>query len=108
MTAQGLAGALADDGRRQVFAAIVLGDTDRAAVAARTGLAAREVVTALRRLRDVGVVTGDDGHLRVDGVWLREAARDAPPSTPAHGPVDAGERVLRTFLRDGVLVGLAA
>ncbi|MEV1147300.1 hypothetical protein [Micromonospora sp. NPDC049799] len=40
MTAQVLAGALADDGRRAVFAAIVLGDTDRAAVAARTGLVA--------------------------------------------------------------------
>ncbi|MGN9811679.1 DUF2087 domain-containing protein [Micromonospora sp. BQ11] len=106
MTAQVLAGALADEGRRAVFAAIVLGDADRAAVAARTSLTVREVVTAVRRLRDVGVVIGDDGDLRVDGGWLREAARDASPSTPAPGPVDAGERVLRTFLRDGVLVGL--
>ncbi|RKN41551.1 DUF2087 domain-containing protein [Micromonospora endolithica] len=106
MTAQVLAGALADDGRRRVFGAVVLGAADRAAVAARTGLTAREVVTALRRLADAGVVTGVDGDLRVDGDWLREAA--AGPPAPDAGPVDAGERVLRTFLRDGVLVGLPA
>ncbi|QGN48826.1 DUF2087 domain-containing protein [Micromonospora sp. WMMC415] len=108
MTAQVLAGALADDGRRRVFAAIVLGATDRAAVAARSGLAGREVVTALRRLRDAGLVTGDDGDLAIDGGWLREAARSAPPPTDAERPVAVGERVLRTFLRDGVLVGLPA
>ncbi|RBI94736.1 ArsR family transcriptional regulator, partial [Micromonospora provocatoris] len=39
MTAHALAGALADERRRTVFAAIVLGARDVPAVVARTGLA---------------------------------------------------------------------
>ncbi|MDO3705723.1 DUF2087 domain-containing protein [Micromonospora sp. C28SCA-DRY-2] len=105
MTAQVLAGALADDIRRQVFAAIVLGAADAPAVAGRTGLAARPVVTAIRRLRDAGLVTGDDGDLRVDADRLREAARTDPPARAAREPA---EKILRTFLRDGVLVALPA
>lgn len=104
MTARDVAGALADDVRRRVFAAIVLGGADTAAVADRTGLSARQVVTALRRLVDAGLVAGG-GELRVDADRLREAARTPAPPRPAGEPAD---RVLRTFLRDGVLVGLPA
>ncbi|MEU4774330.1 DUF2087 domain-containing protein [Micromonospora sp. NPDC023644] len=105
MTAQALAGALADDVRRQVFAAIVLGDADAAAVAERTGLPARQVLTAIRRLVDAGLVTGGDGDLRVDADRLREAARTPPAPRPADDPTD---RVLRTFVRDDTLTGLPA
>ncbi|MFG1888907.1 DUF2087 domain-containing protein [Micromonospora sp. NPDC049051] len=105
MTAQALAGALADDVRRKVFAAIVLGGTDAPAVAARAGLPTRQVVTALRRLVDAGLVTGGDGDLRVDTDHLREAART--PSAP-HPAGDATDRVLRTFVRADRLVGLPA
>lgn len=106
MTAQVLAGALADDVRRQVFAAIVLGAADASAVAERTGLPARQVVTALRRLVEAGVVAGVDGDLRVDADLLREAAR--APVAAAPGAGEPAQRVLRTFLRDGVLVRLPA
>ncbi|MEV0808854.1 DUF2087 domain-containing protein [Micromonospora sp. NPDC050200] len=105
MTAQALPGALADDVRRQVFAAIVLGCADAAAVADRTGLPARRVVTALRRLVESGVVAGVDGDLRVDADRLREAARTPAPVAADGEPAD---QVLRTFLRDGVVVRLPA
>ncbi|WP_091089239.1 DUF2087 domain-containing protein [Micromonospora nigra] len=107
MTAQQVAGALADDGRRRVFAAIVLGDPDVAAVAARTGLAAREVATAVRRLGDAGLVVAGGGDLRVDADGLRDLART--PGTPAgERGAEPGDRVLRTFVGDGVLRGLPA
>ncbi|WP_244251837.1 hypothetical protein [Micromonospora antibiotica] len=66
MTAQALAGALADETRRRVFAAIVLGGGDVAAVAARAALPLRQAVTAVRRLTDAGLVVEAGGDLRVD------------------------------------------
>ncbi|MGC4846825.1 DUF2087 domain-containing protein [Micromonospora sp. DT15] len=105
MTAHVLAGALADDGRRRIFAAIVLGATSATEVAARTGLAARVVLTGVRRLTDAGLVTGEDGALAADEASLRAAARDSHPADDADLGVDP---VLRTFLRAGVLVSLPA
>ncbi|MFI6237547.1 DUF2087 domain-containing protein [Micromonospora sp. NPDC050784] len=105
MTAHALAGALADDGRRRIFAAIVLGATSATEVAERTGLPARVVLTGVRRLTDAGLVTGADGALAADEVSLRAAARESRPADDAEPGVDP---VLRTFLRAGVLVGLPA
>ncbi|MEV1333807.1 DUF2087 domain-containing protein [Micromonospora costi] len=105
MTAHALANSLADDGRRRVFAAVVLGATGVREVADRAGLPARDVVTALRRLADAGLVSGADGALAVDAERLRELARVPRPARPAES---REEIVLRTFVRDGVLVGLPA
>jgi hypothetical protein len=105
MTAHALAGALADDGRRRIFAAVALGSTSMAEVAQRSGLAARVVLTGLRRLTDAGLVTGADGALTVHEASLRAAARDSRPADDA-GPAD--DPVLRTFLRGDVLVGMPA
>ncbi|MBM7495131.1 hypothetical protein JOD64_006353 [Micromonospora luteifusca] len=105
MTVHTLAGALADSGRRQIFAAIVLGAASAAAVAERTGLPARVVLTGVRRLTDAGLVTGADGALAADESSLRAAARD---SRPADDTDLATDPVLRTFLRGDVLVGLPA
>ena len=105
MTAHALAGALADDGRRRIFAAIVLGSTTVAEVAQRTGLATRVVFTGLRRLADAGLVTGPDDALVADEASLRAAARAGRPADDAD---PAADPVLRTFLRAGVLVGLPA
>ncbi|MFF4880167.1 DUF2087 domain-containing protein [Micromonospora sp. NPDC000668] len=105
MTANALAGTLADDGRRRVFAAIVLGAAGAAQIAERTDLPARAVHTAIRRLTDAGLVTGPDGALAADEVSLRAAARERLPADDA-GPTD--DPVLRTFLRGDVLVGLPA
>ncbi|MGQ5262615.1 DUF2087 domain-containing protein [Micromonospora sp. ZYX-F-536] len=105
MTADALAGALADDGRRRVFAAIVLGATNAAHVAERTDLPARAVHTGIHRLTGAGLVTRSDGALAVDEESLRAAARDRRPVDDAE---PAGDPVLRTFVRDDVLVGLPA
>ncbi|WP_330437580.1 DUF2087 domain-containing protein [Micromonospora sp. NBC_00821] len=105
MTAHVLAGALADDGRRRIFAAIVLGATSATEVAERTGLPARVVLTGVRRLTDAGLVTGADGALAPDEASLRAATRDSGPAVDAEPGVDP---VLRTFLRAGVLVSLPA
>ncbi|MEU8313853.1 DUF2087 domain-containing protein [Micromonospora sp. NPDC048887] len=106
MTAHALAGALADERRRTVFAAIVLGARDVPAVVARTGLPTRDAAVAVRRLTDAGVLD-DDGGLRVDAERLREFARAgaAAPAGPAANP---RETILRTFLRDGALTRLPA
>ncbi|MET8359112.1 DUF2087 domain-containing protein [Micromonospora sp. NPDC005171] len=105
MTAHVLAGALADDGRRRIFAAIVLGATSATEVAERAGLPARVVLTGVRRLTDAGLVTGADGALAADEASLQATARDSRPADEAEPGVDP---VLRTFLRAGVLVGLPA
>ncbi|MEU7780881.1 DUF2087 domain-containing protein [Micromonospora parva] len=76
MTAHALAGALADDARRRIFAAIVLGATSATAVAQRVDLPARVVLTGVRRLTDAGLVAGADGALAVDGASLRAVVRD--------------------------------
>ncbi|ODB73733.1 MULTISPECIES: DUF2087 domain-containing protein [Micromonospora] len=107
MTAHALAGALADERRRTVFAAIVLGARDLSAVVARTGLPARDAAVAVRRLTDTGVLADDGDGLRVDAERLREFARAgaASPVAPAANP---RETILRTFLRDGTLTRLPA
>ncbi|MET8092811.1 DUF2087 domain-containing protein [Micromonospora sp. NPDC005220] len=105
MTAHALAGALADDGRRRIFAAIVLGATSATDVAERAGLPTRVVLTGVRRLADAGLVTDADGALAADDASLRAIARDARPAVDAEPGVDP---VLRTFLRGDVLVGLPA
>ncbi|WP_406064929.1 DUF2087 domain-containing protein [Micromonospora sp. NBC_00860] len=105
MTAHALAGALADDGRRRIFAAIVLGATSATEAAERTGLPARVVLTGVRRLTDAGLVTGADGALAADEASLRATARDGRPTDDAEPGADP---VLRTFLRAGVLVSLPA
>lgn len=105
MTAHALAGTLADDGRRRIFAAIVLGATSATEVAERTGLPARVMLTGVRRLTDAGLVAGADGALAADEASLRAAARDSRPADDAEADADP---VLRTFLRAGVLVGLPA
>ncbi|MCW3844293.1 DUF2087 domain-containing protein [Micromonospora yasonensis] len=107
MTAQVLAGALADDRRRAVFAAIVLGAQDVPAVAARTGLPARDVVTGVRRLVDAGIVADDEDALRIDGERLRELARSTDPAAPPPA-ANPREAILRTFVRDGRLTRLPA
>ncbi len=108
-----LAGLLADDDRRRVVAALVLGASTLAEVRAATGLAARAAGTALARLVEAElVVRGDDGAHLLLGEAFRLAAVAAAPPRPAPDPTgDAPEdqaRVLRTFLRAGRLVQIPA
>jgi hypothetical protein len=110
-SARELVGLLADDDRRAVFAALVLGAGDIGEVRRRSGLEMRPAARALQRLVDVGlVVSGDDGVLHLLGEAFRLAARaeaEREPRTDEHGdePADVA-RVLRAFVHDGRLVSI--
>jgi hypothetical protein len=110
-SARELVGLLADDDRRAVFAALVLGATDMDAVRRDSGLDIRAAARALQRFVDVGLVArGDDGTLHLLGEAFALTARAAAESAPhadEHGdePADVA-RVLRSFVRDGRLVSI--
>ncbi|MET8036794.1 DUF2087 domain-containing protein [Streptomyces sp. NPDC005345] len=108
----GTVGLFAEDSRTRVFAAVVLGATTLAQVTEQTGLSPKQATTALRRLRDQGVIAeGADG-LAVVYDRFRELARSVRESKPAAESYGSGdeqsETVLRTFVRDGRLVRLPA
>lgn len=110
-SARELVGLLADDDRRAVFAALVLGATDLASVRARTGLELRAAAKAVQRFVDVGlVVAGDDGMLHLLGEAFALAARAeaerAPRSNEHDDEPEDVARVLRVFVRDGRLTSI--
>jgi hypothetical protein len=108
-----IAGLLADEGRRRVVAALVLGASTVDDIRRITGLTTREVASALARLV-VGelVVRGDGGEHVLLGEAFRLAAVAAAPERPAPDPTgDVPEdeaRVLRTYLRAGRLTRIPA
>jgi hypothetical protein len=108
-----LVGLLADEDRRRVFAALVLGATETGTIRARSGLDARAAGKALQRLVDTGlVVRGDDGTHHLLGEAFTVAARAEAARTPrsdehADAPEDVA-RVLRAFVRDGRLTSIPA
>jgi hypothetical protein len=78
---------LADDDRRRVAAALVLGAASVDDVRAQTGLGARAAATAVARLVDGGlVVRGDDGTLHLLGGAFRQATIAAAPERPTPDP----------------------
>jgi hypothetical protein len=111
--AAAIAGLLADDGRRRVVAALVLGSATVDDVRLATGLTTREVAEALARLvAGELVVRGTDGEHVLLGEAFRLAAIAAAPERPAPDPTgDAPEdeaRVLRTYFRAGRLIQIPA
>jgi hypothetical protein len=109
--ARELVGLLADEDRRRVFAALVLGADDAETVREQSGLDARAAGRALQRLIDSGlVIRGDDGALFVLGEAFALAARAEAEREPrvdehADAPADVA-RVLRAFVRDGRLLSI--
>jgi hypothetical protein len=109
--ARELVGLLADDDRRRVFAALILGADDADTVRAQSGLDARAAGRALQRLIDSGlVIRGDDGALFVLGEAFALAARAEAEREPrvdeyADEPAEVA-RVLRAFVRDGRLLSI--
>ena len=90
-----------------MYAAVVLGAGTPSEVAAGSGLPAREVVSALRRLEQGGLVMVD-GRLVADTGAFKDAVREFSPD-PAEEPLDPDRQraaVLRAFVRDGRLVQL--
>ena len=95
----------------RVFAAVVLGAGTPAEVVERTGLPAREVAGALRRLTDGGLVGRRRRRWSRSSTAFKEAARSTPTSAPADEPLDpdrARAAVLRTFIVDGRLIAIPA
>jgi hypothetical protein len=106
-----LVGLLADNDRRRVVAALILGATDTESVQRASGLDARACARALQRLVDSGlVVRGDDGTLHLLGEAFALAARaaaEAEPRSAEHDDApDDVARVLRVFVRDGRLTSI--
>ncbi|MGW5055224.1 DUF2087 domain-containing protein [Actinokineospora sp. NPDC004072] len=106
-SARDIAGMLAEPARLQVFAALVLGAEDVAAVADTTGLSPREVTKALLKLREGGLVS--DMTVRPEAI--KSAAREAQTSREPESFGYADQRVegvLRAFVRDGRLLAMPA
>jgi hypothetical protein len=106
-----LVGLLADDDRRAVVAALVLGASTVNDIRGETGLDTRAVVTALHRLVEGDlVVASDGGHHQLLGEAFRLAARAAAPQRPppdTDAPPDAA-RVLKAFVHDDRLTSIPA
>lgn len=108
MRPEALCGLLAEPERLAAFAAVVLGATSPSEVADRTGLPGRDVVTALRRLEQGGLVSTVEGRLVAQVTAFKEALPEygASRATEAE-PLDPDQKkaaVLRAFVRDGQLV----
>jgi hypothetical protein len=103
-----IVGLLADDDRRRVFAALVLGGSTLEEVRALTGLSSRRAVTALARLvaGDL-VIRSDRGEHVLRGEAFRLAAMAAAPKRPGPDPTDDvaedDARILRRYYRGGRL-----
>jgi hypothetical protein len=111
MDAATLAGLLAEDGRRRVMAALVLGATTVEELMAVTGLGTRVVVTALGRLVSGGLVAvQDEGHHALVLDAFSEAARSSRTAPTADTGIAGGTeeqaKVLRAFVRDGRLISI--
>jgi hypothetical protein len=106
-----LCGLLAEPERLRVYAAVVLGAATPGEVAVRTGLPARTVVVALRRLEQGGLVGNVGGRLVADTGAFKDAVREHAPPAEAAEPLDPDRQrdaVLRTFVVDGRLVQMPA
>jgi hypothetical protein len=108
-----LVGLLADDDRRRVVAALVLGAVDSDAVMQASSLNLARVARALARLEDAGLVErGSDGTLVLLEQAFATAARAAsasraePAQAAPAGPTDEATLVLSRFIRDGRLTSI--
>jgi DNA-binding transcriptional ArsR family regulator len=113
LDAGALVGLLADEDRRRVVAALVLGAATVDDVARQAGLDLPRAGKALARLVDGGLVErGDDGTLALLGQAFAHAARAAAsrrdPDEVGEGVPPEAAKVLRSFVRDGRLVSIPA
>jgi hypothetical protein len=103
-----LCGLLAEEERLRVYAAVALGAGTPSEVAADSGLPARDVVRALRRLEQGGLISVVDGRLVADTGAFKDAVREYSPDAPDE-PLDPDRQraaVLRAFVREGRLIQL--
>jgi hypothetical protein len=106
-TPETLCGLLAEPDRLKVFAAVALGADSPSAVVEQTGLPAKAVTAAVRRLHLGGLVTIEDGAFATSAGTFKDAVRRHTPEAPPEEPLDVDRtraQVLRTFISDGRLV----
>ncbi len=99
-----IVGLLADEDRRRVVAALVLGAASADDVADHAGLPVDRATRALGRLVDGGLVGSGDGGLALDGAAFQRAARAARArshSSEHDAEPDDRRKVLQAFVRDG-------
>jgi hypothetical protein len=111
VTPTALCGLLAESDRLRVFAAVVLGARTPSAVESATGLPARLVEPAIRRLQQGGLLLVTDGEFSAADEAFKDAVRQsAAPSVPqpALDPDRQRDLVLRTFISDGRLSQIPA
>jgi hypothetical protein len=111
MDAPTLAGLLADDSRRHVAAALVLGSRTVDEITAATGLSTRAVATALGRLVSGGLAQEepDGAYAIVDDAFVEAARSSRPERRDETGLTSDSEeeaKVFRAFVRDGQLVAI--
>jgi hypothetical protein len=108
---EALCGLLAEDNRLRSYAAVVLGAGTPGEVAAATGLAGRDVVRALFRLEEGGLVATVDGRVVAQPRVFKDTIREHAPGPVPDEPLDPDEEraaVLRAFVRAGRLVQMPA
>jgi hypothetical protein len=106
VTPTALCGLLAESDRLQVFAAVVLGARTPSEVESTTGLSARLVEPAIRRLQQGGLLRISDGELAAADEAFKDAVRqNAAPAAPQPtlDPDRQRDLILRTFISDGRL-----
>jgi DNA-binding transcriptional ArsR family regulator len=106
-----LVGLLADDDRRKIVAALVLGASTTPELVRATGLEGRRVVRALNRLVSGGLVLDAEGdqHVLLEAAFqlAARAVAAARPVSDEHRDAPADEaKVLRAFVRDGRLISI--
>jgi hypothetical protein len=111
MTPDVLCGLLAEPQRLRVFAAVVLGAGTPSEIAAASGLPARAVAAAVRRLTQSGLMSTVEGRLVARVSAFKDAVREyAVPDEPVE-PLDPDRQrdaVLRAFIVDGRLTQVPA
>jgi hypothetical protein len=107
-----IVGLLADEERRRVVAAIVLGAATLEEITDRAGLPQERVSRALGRLVDAGlVVAAAAGGFALDAAAIQRAARAArarPASDEHAGEPPERRKVLEVFVRDGRITSIPA
>jgi hypothetical protein len=109
MRPDALCGLLAEEERLLTYSAVVLGASTPSAVASATGLPARNVVRAIRRLEQGGLLQVVDGKLVGSRAVFKDAVREHAPSPDEEEPLDpdrAKAAVLRAFVRDSRLIAI--
>jgi hypothetical protein len=106
-----IVGLLADDERRRVAAAIVLGATSFEAIVATSAVPIDRAGRALGRLVDAGLVTSGSTGLTIAVDVFESAARDAlarPKRSEHEGESAERRKVLDAFVHDGRITSVPA